>query len=325
MSRINKRDEVEKYHCKEGQNLKDLLIQLHHGKNMSMSEIAEYLSIPENKEKKQEEVRLGKSTVYHWFEYFEIPTKDHTPTAVINSIEKTVTKEPKDDDNKMPTNFDPKVEGFRCQQQCPYYDICKYREHSEGQLCPISHEKKKQVISPIKALITERYKENEMLLQHYNNIAELTASTWELLNRKMSYIQSEDVTQILNRPDPVTGELKEVKVANLLNGEIQKDQNMLIKLLELLKVTPKTADDKNEEDIFTKMAEEVIKAKKERENKQEHINEEKQIKDKRIEIKNEKDFQNVMKELENRRKSQEPTEDEIDEAQSIEDMMKGEE
>jgi hypothetical protein len=320
MGRPNKRGDVEKYHCKEGQTLKDLLISLHHGQKLSISEIAERLYVPAEPEKELEEIKLGKSTVYHWLEYFDIPSRENIPSSVLASIEKTVTQNPNKNTEKTAT-FDPRVEGFRCQPQCPYFDICKYREHCENRLCPISNEKKKQVINPIKAIIAERYQDNPMLLQHYNNIADLTASTWELLNRKMSYIQSEDVTQLLNRPDPMSGELKLVKVANLLNSEISKDQTTLIKLLELLKVTPKTADEKEDEDIFVKMASEVIKAKQDRNDKQDDINKEKELKNSRAEIRSEKDFNSVMKELESRRNIQQPSEEEVDGAQSIEDMF----
>jgi hypothetical protein len=321
MGRPSKKDAVEKYHCKDGQNLKDLIISLYHGKEMSLADVAEKLYVPANPEKGEEEISLGKTTIFHWMEYFNIPTRDETPAAVSNTIGKTVSKEHKyKNDNMLPANFDPHIDGFVCQMQCPYFEICKYREHYTDQLCPVSHNKRKKVMGPIKALINERYKDNENLLKHYDNIAELAGSTWELLDRKLAYIKSEDVTQVLNRPDPVTGELKEVKVANLLNGEISKDQSTLIRLLELLKLTPKTADEKTEDDIFEKMATEFTKAKKDRKEKQSTIDQEKQIKEGRPEIRTETDFNNVMKELESRRAKEEPTEEEIDNAPSIEEM-----
>jgi len=321
MGRPSKRDAVANVHCKEGQSLKDLLIELYHGKKMSLSEVADKLYVPANRTDDGEEISLSKATIFHWMEFFNIPTRDEIPAAVANTIARTVEREKRfDDSNLSPANFDPHIDGFRCQSQCPNYDICKYREHYVDQLCPVSHNKRKKVIDPIKSIINERYKENPDLLNHYNNIAELVGATWELLDRKITYIKSEDVTQKLNRPDPVTGELKEVKVANLLNGEISKDQGTLIRLLELLKLTPKTSDKDEEEDIFAKMTEEFVEAKKERKERQENIDEEKRMKEQRPQIKTEKDFSNVMKELENRRNSQ-PTEEEIDSAPDIEDMM----
>jgi hypothetical protein len=328
-----KKDIIESFHCKEGQNLKDLLIELHLGKNMSFAEIAEYLHIPENKDTNQEEIIISKTTVSNWLDLYDIPIRDNVPSSAISSIERTTTSHDRLEDrvkdkmgkeinhDVMPKNFDPNVEGFRCQKQCPYINICKYEKAVHGKLCPISTDKRKKVTAPIKNLIRERYVENPDLLEHYNNIADLLGSTWELLNRKMTYIESEDVTQILNRPDPVTGEFKEVKVANLLNGEIQKDQGMLIRLLELLQVTPKTAGDKGEEDIFMKMTEEFVKAKKDRLEKQESIDKQKELNKNRPEIKSAKDFEKVLTELQSREGFNKPSHEEIDGAQSIEDMM----
>lgn len=328
MGRPSKQEAVEKIHCKEGQSLKDLIIALYHGKEMSLSEIADVLYVPADKTDNGQEIALAKSTIMHWMELFNIPTRENVPKAVTNSISKTVDKEITKGvkrDNLSPANFDPHIDGFRCQAQCPYFDICKYQEHYVDKLCPVSNNKRKKVVEPIKAIIKERYKENPELLQHYDNITELLGTTWEMLDRKIAYIKSEDVTQKLNRPDPVTGELKEVKVANLLNGEISKDQGTLIRLLELLRLTPKTSDQKDEEDIFAKMTEEFSKAKKERKEKQVNYNEEKDLKNKRAEIRTEQDFSNVMKELEARRQEKmsesEPTEEEINNAPDIEDMM----
>lgn len=322
MGRPSKKDAVEKVHCKEGQSLKDLLIELYHGKKMSLAEIADKLYVPAAKTDDNEEITLSKATIFHWMGFFNIPTRDEVPTAVANTIARTVEQEKKlDDSNLSPTNFDPHIDGFRCQGQCPHFDICKFREHYVDQLCPVSHGKRKKVIEPIKAIINERYKDSPDLLNHYNNITELLGATWELLDRKIAYIKAEDVTQKLNRPDPVTGELKEVKVANLLNGEISKDQGTLIRLLELLKLTPKTADKDEEEDIFAKMTEEFAKAKKQRKEQQASIDEEKDMKEKRPEIRTAKDFDNVMKELEAKRKLEDPTDEEIDNAPDIEDMV----
>ena len=327
MGRPSKQEAVEKIHCKEGQSLKDLIIALYHGKQMSLAEIADELYVPADKTDDGQEIALAKSTIMHWMELFNIPTRDNIPKAVTNSISKTVDREISrraKSDNLSPANFDPHIDGFRCQAQCPYFDICKYQEHYIDKLCPVSNNKRKKVVEPIKAIIKERYKENPELLQHYDNITELLGATWEMLDRKIAYIKSEDVTQKLNRPDPVTGELKEVKVANLLNGEIAKDQGTLIRLLELLRLTPKTSDQKEEEDIFAKMTEEFVKAKKERKENQISYDEEKELKNNRGEIKSEKDFTNVMKELEERREKQkesEPTQEEIDNAPDFDDMM----
>lgn len=325
--RPSKMDAVQEYHCKDGQSLQDLLIALHIGQNKSLSEIADFLYVPEDKDKGRDEIKISKATVYNWMEFFNIPSRVDCPPAVVQTIENTVVDKDKQNVKKAVTNFDPNIEGFKCSSQCPHYDICKFQVEFEGHICPVSQNKKSRFIKPIKAIINERYKEDEFLLEHYTNLAELAGTTWEILNRKMSYIQSEDVTQILNRPDPVTGELKQVKVSNLLNGEIQKDQGTLIKLLELLKLTPKTADDtENSEDLYSKLINAIDDAKHQRKEKQSHIDEEQQAKDSRKEIKTKDDFENVMKELSNRHGKKEipeiPKED-IENAQSIEDMMGG--
>ena len=155
MGRPSKKDAVEKYHCRDGQNLKDLIISLYHGKGMSLSEVAEKLHVPANPKTGEEEINLGKTTIFHWMEYFNIPSRDETPAAVKNTISKTVAQDPYKADNSLPANFDPHIDGFVCQMQCPYFEICKYREHYIDKLCPVSSNKRKKVLDPIKSFLLD--------------------------------------------------------------------------------------------------------------------------------------------------------------------------
>jgi hypothetical protein len=314
---------VEQYHCKDGEKLKDLLIELHIGNGKSLAEIADYLTVEEDKTNGQEAISVSKNTVLNWLDFFDIPSKDNTPAPVVDSIKKSSNLPENENEDEL--TFDPRIEGFRCTEQCPFYGMCKYREHVDGDICPISSEKRKKFVRPIKTLIADRYGDEDevALLEHYNNLADLTGATWELLDRKMSYIKSEDVTQILNRPDPITGELKKVKVANLLNNEIQKDQGMLVKLLELLKVTPKTADDKEaNEDTLANMVKLVEEAKIERDKKQQIIDGEKEKKGERKAIKTHEDFQAAMTEMEEKKAaSGNVSDEEIESAMDISEMI----
>lgn len=300
--RPSKMNAVQEYHCKNGEPLKDLLISLHIGQNKSLTEIAEYLYVPADKEKNREEITVSKSTVNNWLDLFNIPSRDACPPAVVQTIENVVVDKEKNTIEKVVSNFDPNIEGFKCSSQCPHYEMCKFQEEYEGNICPVSTNKKNRFIRPIKEIINTRYHEDKFLHEHYSNLADLAAATWEILQRKMSYVQSEDVTQILNRPDPVTGELKQVKVSNLLNGEIQKDQGTLIKLLELLKLTPKTADEfaDGKEDVLSKLFNKIQEAKKQRVEKQSHIDEEQAAKNNRKPIKSPEDFETVLEELKER-------------------------
>jgi len=322
MARISKRYVVEQYHCKDSGSLKDLLIELHIGKGKSLAEIADFLTVEADPENGQEAISVSKNTVLNWLDYFDIPSKDQTPASVVDSIKKS-TNIPDNTDEESELTFNPHIEGFKCSDQCPFYGICKFREHVEGDICPVSADKRKKFIRPIKKIISERYDDNESLLAHYSNLADLTGATWELLDRKMSYIKSEDVTQILNRPDPITGELKQVKVSNLLNNEIQKDQGTLIKLLELLKLTPKTADEKEEsEDNIANMVKLIDAAKADREKKQAIINEEKDKKGERQEIRTHDDFQTAMADMEEKkRESSNISDEEIESALDITEMV----
>jgi len=316
--RYSKRDLLRQRHCKPGQSLKDLLIELYVGQGRTYDDMVDFLSVGPDEERGLPAISITKPTIINYLDYYDIPRREDVPHKAIDSINKSSTL-PSD---STPGVFDPTIEGFRCSDQCPFFEVCKYREYVGDKVCPVSDEKKIRFTRPIKAIIRDRYKDDKDLLAHYNNLAELLGSTWEILDRKMTYIKAEDVTQVLNRPDPITGELKKVKVANLLNSEISKDQGTVLKLLDLLKLTPKTADDQgNNEDALGNMVNLVEKAKLERAEQQKHIDEEKDKKSKRKELKTSDDFNEAMEEMVAKKIAEGGEEDDVEGAISINDMM----